>query len=78
MRHFLLAFLTFQSLFLFAQDSLILNNLKFRSIGPYRGGRSTAACGDLKNKQLFYFGSTGGGVWKTKDGGRRFTTNNSG
>ncbi|MFN8252285.1 MAG: hypothetical protein U0V75_10415 [Ferruginibacter sp.] len=50
-------------------DSLLLGKVKFRSIGPYRGGRSGAVTGDLKNKNTFYFGSTGGGVWKTIDGG---------
>lgn len=50
-------------------DTLITNDLAFRNIGPWRGGRSTAVTGDLENEQLFYFGSTGGGVWKTNDGG---------
>ncbi len=72
MRKIQFAIFIFVCTFIQAQDSLILNSLKFRSIGPYRGGRSTAVCGDLKNKQLFYFGSTGGGVWKTKDGGNNW------
>lgn len=50
-------------------DSLLFSKLKYRSIGPYRGGRSGAVTGDVKNKNTFYFGSTGGGVWKTIDGG---------
>ena len=50
-------------------DSILLSKVKYRSIGPYRGGRSGAAVGDTKNKNTFYFGSTGGGVWKTIDGG---------
>ncbi len=50
-------------------DSILLSKVKYRSIGPYRGGRSGAVTGDLKNKNVFYFGSTGGGVWKTIDGG---------
>jgi len=50
-------------------DSLLLSNVKYRSIGPYRGGRSGAAVGDFNQKNTFYFGSTGGGVWKTIDGG---------
>ncbi len=50
-------------------DSILLSKTKFRSIGPYRGGRSGAVTGDFKNKNCFYFGSTGGGVWKTIDGG---------
>ncbi len=50
-------------------DSILFSKVKYRSIGPYRGGRSGAAVGDTKNKNTFYFGSTGGGVWKTIDGG---------
>ena len=50
-------------------DSILLSKTKYRSIGPYRGGRSGAVAGDIKNKNTFYFGSTGGGVWKTIDGG---------
>jgi photosystem II stability/assembly factor-like uncharacterized protein len=43
--------------------------LKYRSIGPYRGGRSTAVTGVRGEPLTFYFGGTGGGVWKTVDGG---------
>ncbi len=43
--------------------------LEFRSIGPYRGGRVGAVAGDPVHRNVFYFGSTGGGVWKTEDGG---------
>jgi len=43
--------------------------LEFRSIGPYRGGRVVAVAGDPVHRNVFYFGSTGGGVWKTEDGG---------
>ncbi len=50
-------------------DSVLLAKVKYRSVGPYRGGRSCAVAGDTKNKNIFYFGSTGGGVWKTIDGG---------
>jgi photosystem II stability/assembly factor-like uncharacterized protein len=50
-------------------DSVLFSKIKYRSIGPYRGGRSGAVTGDLKNKNTFYFGGTGGGVWKTIDGG---------
>jgi photosystem II stability/assembly factor-like uncharacterized protein len=53
----------------FTYDSVLYENLKYRSIGPYRGGRSAAVAGDLKRKNVFYFGGTGGGVWKTQDGG---------
>jgi photosystem II stability/assembly factor-like uncharacterized protein len=44
-------------------------SLEWRSIGPYRGGRVVAVAGDPVHEQVFYFGSTGGGVWKTTDGG---------
>jgi photosystem II stability/assembly factor-like uncharacterized protein len=50
-------------------DSVLLSKTKYRSIGPYRGGRSGAVVGDTKNKNVFYFGATGGGVFKTIDGG---------
>ncbi len=44
-------------------------SLEWRSIGPYRGGRVVAVAGDPQHAEVFYFGSTGGGVWKTSDGG---------
>ena len=50
-------------------DSVLLSKVKYRLVGPYRGGRSGAVAGDLNQKNTFYFGSTGGGVWKTIDGG---------
>jgi photosystem II stability/assembly factor-like uncharacterized protein len=43
--------------------------LQFRSIGPYRGGRSVAVTGVRGQPLTFLFGGTGGGVWKTVDGG---------
>ncbi len=46
------------------------SSVEWRSIGPYRGGRSCAATGVPGKPNLFYFGATGGGVWKTTDGGR--------
>src|SRR3954447_22940633 len=50
-------------------DSELLSKVKYRLVGPWRGGRSGAVTGSYKNKNTFYFGSTGGGVWKTSDGG---------
>src|SRR5437588_4693037 len=47
----------------------LLKALEWRLIGPYRGGRVVAVAGDPVDAQTFYFGSTGGGVWKTTDGG---------
>ena len=51
------------------EDSILLSKTKYRLVGPFRGGRSGAVTGDTKNKNTFYFGGTGGGVWKTIDGG---------
>jgi photosystem II stability/assembly factor-like uncharacterized protein len=47
----------------------LLKPLQYRSIGPYRGGRSAAVTGVASQPFVFYYGSTGGGVWKTTDGG---------
>jgi photosystem II stability/assembly factor-like uncharacterized protein len=46
-----------------------LKILQWRSIGPFRGGRSTAVAGVSSQPMVYYFGGTGGGVWKTIDGG---------
>ena len=43
--------------------------LRWRDIGPYRGGRSAAVEGLPSQRNVYYFGSVGGGVWKTTDGG---------
>lgn len=43
--------------------------LKWRNIGPYRGGRSNAVMGVVNNNRLYYAGYTGGGVWKTENAG---------
>ena len=42
---------------------------KWRFIGPPRGGRPVAVAGDPTDPAVFYFGSCGGGVWKTNDAG---------
>src|SRR6516225_2989291 len=44
-------------------------DLRWRSIGPHRGGRSTAAVGLRTQPNVFYMGATGGGVWKTENYG---------
>jgi photosystem II stability/assembly factor-like uncharacterized protein len=51
------------------EEDLLFSKTKYRLIGPFRGGRSAAATGSYKNRNTFYFGATGGGVWKTTDGG---------
>lgn len=47
----------------------IYKGVKWRSIGPYRGGRSSTVTGVEGKPQLFYMGATGGGVWRTENGG---------
>ena len=46
-----------------------LRTVKFRNIGPFRGGRSVTATGVKGNDKVYYMGTTGGGVWKTTDAG---------
>lgn len=43
--------------------------LKWRCIGPFRGGRVVAVAGDVSNVGTFYFGACAGGIWKTEDAG---------
>ncbi len=50
-------------------ESQFFNNLNYRSIGPYRGGRSVAVTGHDSQPYTFYTGYAGGGVFKTTDGG---------
>ncbi len=50
--------------------SELYSSLEYRLVGPFRGGRSAAVTGVPGEPNLFYFGATGGGVWKTLDGGR--------
>lgn len=49
-------------------DSLY-SSVKWRNIGPFRGGRSVASSGVIGQPLTYYMGSTGGGVWKTTDAG---------
>ena len=51
------------------EADVLFSKLKYRQVGPFRGGRSAAVTGSRVNKNTFYFGATGGGVWKTMDGG---------
>ena len=50
-------------------DSTVFQTLEYRVAGPYRGGRSTAIAGHTDRIHEYYFGATGGGLWKTTDGG---------
>ncbi|MDP2958371.1 MAG: hypothetical protein Q8N53_18225 [Longimicrobiales bacterium] len=46
--------------------------LRWRQVGPFRGGRSNAVAGVRGDSHTYYFGGTGGGVWKTTDGGENW------
>jgi photosystem II stability/assembly factor-like uncharacterized protein len=50
-------------------DSTLFNGLKYRMVGPLRGGRSTTVAGFPDRPNVFLMGTTGGGVWKTTDAG---------
>ncbi|MGV3618767.1 MAG: WD40/YVTN/BNR-like repeat-containing protein [Fimbriimonas sp.] len=56
-----------------AVDPTLFDGLRWRQIGPFRGGRSLAAAGSVQRPKEYYFGATGGGVWKTVDGGASWT-----
>ena len=53
-------------------DESQFDALEYRLLGPFRGGRSAAVTGVPNKPNLYYFGSTGGGIWKTQDGGRHW------
>ena len=55
------------------EEQKFYESQEFRLLGPFRGGRSAAVTGVPGKPNLFYFGSTGGGVWKTMDGGRTWS-----
>src|SRR5271170_8084641 len=48
----------------------LFNSMKWRNIGPFRGGRTVGASGNAKQPNVFYIGVNNGGVWKTDDYGR--------
>lgn len=50
-------------------DPVLFQALEWRNIGPFRGGRVTAVAGHPDQQFTYYMGATGGGVWKTKNGG---------
>lgn len=53
-------------------DQKFYGKLKWRNIGPRRGGRSLGATGSPGRPNEYYFGATGGGLWKTTDGGQEW------
>ncbi len=51
-------------------DQKLYEGLRWRELGPFRGGRSSTVTGVPGQPNLYYFGAVGGGVWRTKDGGQ--------
>src|ERR1700723_952653 len=51
-------------------DTALFGNLRWRMIGPHRGGRTVGGCGVPQEPNVFYIGVNNGGVWKTTDYGR--------
>ena len=54
-------------------DPSLYSGMRWRSVGPARGGRSLAVAGSEARPLEYWFGATGGGVWKTTDGGSTWT-----
>src|SRR5689334_8034138 len=73
MTRFATALLVLTSLVpLFAQtvDPNLYSGLRWRLVGPFRGGKATMAAGVPGNPAVYYFSTAGSGVWKTEDGGQ--------
>ena len=47
----------------------LYSSIKYRLVGPFRGGRAGTISGVINNQNLYYMGTAGGGVWKTEDAG---------
>ena len=56
-----------------AIDPTLFSDLKWRHVGPFRAGRVNAVTGAIGQPNTFYFGSVGGGLWKTTNTGRTWT-----
>jgi photosystem II stability/assembly factor-like uncharacterized protein len=52
-----------------ALDKALFNGMKWRLVGPFRGGRVEAVAGLPEDPNVYYFGAVAGGLWKTSDGG---------
>ena len=51
-------------------DQQYYEGIKWRELGPFRGGRSVTATGVVGDPNTYYFGAVGGGVWKSVDAGQ--------
>jgi photosystem II stability/assembly factor-like uncharacterized protein len=54
-------------------DAKLLEGMKYRLIGPFRGGRALTAVGVIGQPNTYYFGAVSGGIWKTTNGGLTWT-----
>src|SRR3954454_7507183 len=54
-------------------DERLFNGMRWRQVGPFRGGRALAIEGVVGEPDTYYFGAVAGGVWKTTDGGANWT-----
>ena len=53
-------------------DQSLYSGIRWREVGPFRGGRSGTVTGVRGNPNVYYFGTVGGGVWKTEDAGQTY------
>ena len=73
MKYHLLIILTLASWQVLSQSAQeYFSPLKYRNIGPFRGGRSVSASGVVQDPLTYYMGTTGGGLWKTTDAGHNW------
>ena len=68
-RFFILGLLLAASSISIGQSAELFKSMQWRFVGPFRGGRSIAVCGSAQRPKEYYFGATGGGIWKTIDAG---------
>lgn len=61
--------LLFPTILISQEADQYFSKMKYRNIGPFRGGRSVSAAGVINNPLTYYMGTTGGGLWKTEDAG---------
>ncbi|HLK22151.1 MAG TPA: hypothetical protein VKT81_24555 [Bryobacteraceae bacterium] len=73
MRRVLIAAIAFAATLASQVPSNLFDGLRWRLIGPFRGGRTVTAAGIPGDPNTYYFGAVGGGIWKTTDGGMVWT-----
>ena len=56
----------------------LYGSIKYRLVGPFRGGRAGTVSGVVGNRNLYYMGTAGGGVWKTEDAGNTWKSTSDG